>query len=61
MKRNLKGVMKRYRYNDLTFEQAAQTVNSYQALLDKGNNERLRQSIFGDENGNGGWFVLTKE
>lgn len=61
MKRNLKGVMKRYHYGDLTLEQAAQRVNSYQALLDKGHNERLRQSVFGDKNGADGWFVLTRE
>lgn len=61
MKRNLKGIMMRYRYRDLTFEQAAQRVNSYQALLDRGYNERLRESIFGDKNGRGGWFVLTRE
>lgn len=60
VKRNLKGVMKRYRYGELTLQQAAQTVNSYQALLDKGDNQALKKSIFGDENGNGGWFVLKK-
>jgi len=61
VKRNLKGVMKRYHYGELTLQQAAQTVNSYQALLDKGDNQALKKAIFGDENGNGGWFVLKKE
>lgn len=60
-KRNLKGVMKRYRYGDLTVDEVWQTVNSYHALLDKGNNQRLKRAIFGDEKGQGGWFVLKRE
>jgi len=59
-KRNLKGVMHRYRRGDLPLEKAMQTVTSYQALLDKGNNQALKKAIFGDENGEGGWFVLKK-
>lgn len=62
MKRSLKGVMNRYRYSQISAERAMQTANSYVALLEHGNNERLKHSIFGtDEYGTGGWFVLKKE
>ena len=61
VKRNLKGVMKHYSCGELPLEKAMQTVQSYQALLAQGNNQALRRTIFGNEEGQGGWFLLKKE
>ena len=61
IKRNLKGVMKRYNEGDCTLEHATQVVNSYFGLLKHCNSHALKTEIFGDyEKGIDGWFVLTR-
>ena len=61
IKRNLKGVMKRYNEGDCTLEHAMQVVNSYFGLLKHCNSYALKTEIFGDyEKGIDGWFVLTR-
>ena len=61
IKRNLKGVMKRYNEGDCTLEYAMQVVNSYFGLLKHCNSYALKTEIFGDyEKGIDGWFVLTR-
>lgn len=61
MKRNLKGVMKKYKNGDITLEFANQVVNSYFGLLKHSDSFALRSEIFGDyEKGKEGWFILTR-
>lgn len=61
IKRNLKGVMKKYNEGNCTLEHATQVVNSYFGLLKHCDSHALKTAIFGDyEKGKEGWFVLTK-
>lgn len=61
IKRNLKGVMKRYNEGDCTLEHATRVVDSYFGLLKHCNSYALKTEIFGDyEKGIDGWFVLTR-
>lgn len=62
MKRNLKGVMKRYSEGKITLEHANQVVSSYLGLLKHSDSYALRTEIFGDyERGIEGWFVLKRK
>lgn len=61
IKRNLKGVMKRYNEGYISLDKANQVVNSYLGLLKHCDSFALRTEIFGDyEKGKQGWFVLTR-
>lgn len=62
MKRNLKGVMKRYSEGKITLDHANQVVSSYLGLLKHSDSYALRTEIFGDyERGIEGWFVLKRK